>query len=74
MVNMLEGGFISEHDYLIGSKVATVLCGGEVEAGSLVDEDWLLDLEREHFMALLATEKTQARIEHTLKTGRPLRN
>jgi 3-hydroxyacyl-CoA dehydrogenase len=74
MVNMLEGGFISEHDYLIGSRVATVLCGGEVEAGSLVDEDWLLDLEREHFMALLATEKTQARIEHTLKTGRPLRN
>ena len=74
MVNMLEGGFISEHDYLIGSKVATVLCGGEVEAGSLVDEDWLLDLEREHFMALIATEKTQARIEHTLKTGRPLRN
>ena len=74
MVNMLEGGFISEHDYLIGSKVATVLCGGEVEAGSLVDEDWLLDLEREHFISLLATEKTQARIEHTLKTGRPLRN
>ena len=74
MVNMLEGGFISEHDYLIGAKVATVLCGGEVEAGSLVDEEWLLDLEREHFMELLATEKTQARIEHTLKTGRPLRN
>jgi 3-hydroxyacyl-CoA dehydrogenase len=74
MVNMLEGGFISEHDYLIGAKVATVICGGEVEAGSLVDEDWLLDLEREHFMELLATEKTQARIEHTLKTGRPLRN
>jgi 3-hydroxyacyl-CoA dehydrogenase len=74
MVNMLEGGFISEHDYLIGCKVATVICGGEVEAGSLVDEDWLLDLERAHFMELLATEKTQARIEHTLKTGRPLRN
>jgi 3-hydroxyacyl-CoA dehydrogenase len=74
MVNMLEGGYISEHDYLIGSKVATVLCGGEVEAGSLVDEDWLLDLERTHFMELIATEKTQARIEHMLKTGRPLRN
>ena len=56
MVNMLEGGFISEHDYLIGTKVATVICGGDVEAGSLVDEDWLLDLEREHFMELLATE------------------
>jgi 3-hydroxyacyl-CoA dehydrogenase len=74
MVNMLEGGFISEHDYLIGSKVATVICGGDVEAGSLVDEDWLLDLERTHFMELLATEKSQARIEHMLKTGRPLRN
>ena len=74
MVNMLEGGYISEHDYLVGSSVATVICGGEVEAGSLVDEDWLLDLERSHFMALVATEKTQARIEHTLQTGRPLRN
>ncbi|MCC6534613.1 MAG: 3-hydroxyacyl-CoA dehydrogenase [Burkholderiales bacterium] len=74
MVNMLEGGFISEHDYLIGCKVATVICGGDVEGGSLVDEDWLLDLERTHFMELLATEKTQARIDHTLKTGRPLRN
>ncbi len=74
MVNLREGGFISEHDYLVGSKIATVLCGGDVEAGSLVDEDWLLDLERMHFMELLATEKTQARIEHTLKTGKPLRN
>jgi 3-hydroxyacyl-CoA dehydrogenase len=74
MANMLAGGFISEHDYLIGCKVATVICGGEVEAGSLVDEEWMLDLERSHFMELLATEKTQARIEHMLKTGRPLRN
>ncbi|HSG66442.1 MAG TPA: 3-hydroxyacyl-CoA dehydrogenase, partial [Gammaproteobacteria bacterium] len=74
MVNMLEGGQISEHDYLIGSKIATVLCGGDVEAGSLVDEQWFLDLERQHFMELIATEKTQARIEHTLKTGKPLRN
>ena len=46
MVNMLEGGHISEHDYLIGSKVATVMCGGDVEGGSLVDEQWILDLER----------------------------
>jgi 3-hydroxyacyl-CoA dehydrogenase len=74
MQNMLAGGQISEHDYLIGSKVATVLCGGDVEAGSLVDEQWFLDLERAHFMELLATEKTQARIEHMLKTGKPLRN
>ena len=72
MVNMREGGQISEHDYLIGSKVATVMCGGEVEGGSLVDEQWFLDLERRHFMELIATEKTQARIEHMLKTGKPL--
>jgi 3-hydroxyacyl-CoA dehydrogenase len=74
MVNMREGGQISEHDYLIGSKVAEVMCGGEVEGGSLVDEEWFLKLEREAFMELIATEKTQARIEHTLKTGKPLRN
>ena len=74
MVNMMEGGFISEHDYLIGSKIADVMCGGDITPGSLVDEKWLLDLERAAFMELLATEKTQARIEHTLKTGKPLRN
>jgi 3-hydroxyacyl-CoA dehydrogenase len=74
MINMLEGGFISEHDYNIGCRVAETLCGGDVEAGSLVDETWLLDLERKNFMELLATEKTQARIEHMLKNGKPLRN
>lgn len=74
VANMREGGFISEHDYLIAGKIADVMCGGDVEAGSLVDEQWLLDLERRHFMELLATEKTQARIEQMLKTGKPLRN
>ncbi len=74
MLNMREGGFISEHDYNIGCRVAETLCGGDVEAGSLVDEDWLLDLERKNFMELLATEKTQARIEYMLKSGKPLRN
>ena len=74
MANMLAGQYISEHDYLVGSKIAYVMCGGDVEAGSLVDEAWLLELERRCFMELLATEKTQARIEHTLKTGKPLRN
>jgi 3-hydroxyacyl-CoA dehydrogenase len=74
MVNMREGGHISEHDYLIGAKVATVMCGGEVEGGSLADEQWFIELERRHFMELLATAKTQARIEHMLKTGKPLRN
>ncbi len=72
--NMHAGGHISDHDRLIATKVATVMCGGDIEGGSLVDEQWLLDLERQHFMELIATEKTQARIEHMLKTGKPLRN
>ncbi|HNH69505.1 MAG TPA: 3-hydroxyacyl-CoA dehydrogenase/enoyl-CoA hydratase family protein [Nitrosomonas sp.] len=74
LVNMLEGHFISEHDYLIGSKIAHVMCGGNLTPGSLVDEEWFLRLERTAFIELLATEKTQARIAHTLKTGKPLRN
>ncbi|MEO8631576.1 MAG: 3-hydroxyacyl-CoA dehydrogenase, partial [Betaproteobacteria bacterium] len=74
LANMLAGGYISEHDFLVSSKIAYVLCGGDVEAGSLVDEAWFLHLERQCFMELIATEKTQARVEHTLKTGKPLRN
>ena len=74
MVNLLQGGFISEHDYNIGCRVAETMCGGDVEPNSLVDEQWLLDLERKNFMELLATDKTQARIEHMLKNGKPLRN
>jgi len=74
MINMLEGGFISAHDYNIGCRVAETMCGGDVDAGSLVDEDWLLDLERRNFMELLSTEKTQDRIEYMLKNGKPLRN
>jgi len=74
LVNMKEGGFISEHDYEISSRIATVLCGGEVDPGSVVDEKWLLDLERRHFVELAKMPKTQERIEHTLKTGKPLRN
>ncbi|MDO8293071.1 MAG: 3-hydroxyacyl-CoA dehydrogenase/enoyl-CoA hydratase family protein [Gallionella sp.] len=74
MVNLLEGGFISEHDYNIGCRIAETMCGGDVEAGSLVDEQWLLDLERHHFMQLLATDKTKARVEYMLKNGKPLRN
>jgi 3-hydroxyacyl-CoA dehydrogenase len=73
-VNMLEGRFISEHDYEIAKRIATVICGGNIERGSLVDEQWLLDLEREHFIALGLMQKTQERIAHTLKTGKPLRN
>jgi 3-hydroxyacyl-CoA dehydrogenase len=74
LVNMLEGRFISPHDYEIATRIATVLCGGEVDRGSLVDEEWLLKLEREHFVALAQMPKTQERITHMLKTGKPLRN
>jgi 3-hydroxyacyl-CoA dehydrogenase len=74
LVNMLEGRFISPHDYEIATRIATVLCGGEVDRGSLVDENWLLRLEREHFVALAQMPKTQQRIAHMLKTGKPLRN
>ncbi|WP_035382898.1 3-hydroxyacyl-CoA dehydrogenase/enoyl-CoA hydratase family protein [Ferriphaselus sp. R-1] len=74
LVNFVEGGFISEHDHAIASRIAETLCGGDVDSGTLVDEQWLLDLERRHFMELLATDKTQARIEHMLKHSKPLRN
>ena len=74
LVNMLEGRFISEHDFDVASRIADTLCGGQIERGSQVDEQWLLDLERKHFLALAQTPKTQERIVHTLKTGKPLRN
>jgi 3-hydroxyacyl-CoA dehydrogenase len=74
LVNMLEGRFISEHDFEVSLRIATVLCGGNVDRGSLVDEDWLLRLEREHFVALAKMPKTQERIAYTLKNGKPLRN
>jgi len=74
LVNMLEGRFISEHDMEVANRIADTLCGGQIERGSQVDEQWLLDLERKHFVALAQTPKTQERIVHTLKTGKPLRN
>ncbi len=74
LVNMLEGRFISPHDYEIASRIADTLCGGVIERGSQVDEQWLLDLERRHFMELAQMPKTQERILHTLTTGKPLRN
>jgi len=72
--NMLEGHFISPHDYKIAEGIATVLTGGDVENGSMVSQDWLLKLERDYFIELIRTEKTQQRIVYTLKTGKPLRN
>lgn len=74
LVNMKEGGMISAHDYKVSRSVAVALCGGEVEEGSLVDEEWLLTVERQMFVALLKDPLTQARIAHILKTGKPLRN
>ncbi len=74
LVNMLEGHFISEHDFEIGSRIAEVMTGGDVEPGTEVGEDWILALERRHFLALLRNPKTQERIVHTLATGKPLRN
>jgi 3-hydroxyacyl-CoA dehydrogenase len=74
LVNMLEGHFISEHDEEIGRRIATVLCGGEIDRGSKVDEAWIHRLERDHFLELSAMEKTQERIAHMLETGKPLRN
>jgi 3-hydroxyacyl-CoA dehydrogenase len=74
LVNMLEGRFISEHDMEVSTRIATVLCGGDIDRGSLVDEEWLLKLEREHFVALAQMPKTQERIAFMLKNGKPLRN
>ena len=74
LVNMLEGRFISPHDNEIAERIADVLCGGEIDRGAQVDEDWLLRLEREHFVALAQMPKSQERIGHMLKTGKPLRN
>jgi len=74
LVNMRDGNFISAHDFLIASRIAEVVCGGDVEAGSLVSEDWLLALERRAFIDLLGNGKTQERIMGMLQTGKPVRN
>jgi 3-hydroxyacyl-CoA dehydrogenase len=74
LVNMKEGGMISAHDYKVAKAAATALCGGDIETGSLVDEEWLLTVERRLFVELLKTPETQARIKHMLETGKPWRN
>ena len=74
LVNLREGGFISAHDFLIGNKLASVMSGGNVDPGAQVSEDWLLKLELDAFMELLETEQTQARVQHMLENGKPLRN
>jgi 3-hydroxyacyl-CoA dehydrogenase len=72
--NMREAKFISDHDALVAKKVAYVVSGGDVRTNSEVDEELILKLERKAFIDLLKEEKTLARIDHTLKTGKPLRN
>ena len=71
---MQEAGYISDHDKKIGEKIAWVLTGGDLTAPTEVDEQYVLDLEREAFLSLLGERKTQERMQHMLKTGKPLRN
>lgn len=71
---MRQAGYISEYDQHIANKLAHVLAGGDIPAGSLVTEEYLLDLEREAFLSLCGEEKTQQRIQHMLTRGKPLRN
>jgi 3-hydroxyacyl-CoA dehydrogenase len=71
---LLKSGYISEHDYKIASKLAFVLSGGNVPEGTLVDQQYLLDLEREAFLSLIGEPKTQQRMQHMLAKGKPLRN
>jgi len=71
---MKRAGYISDHDALIGEKLARILTGGDLNHTTRVSEQYLLDLEREAFLSLIGTRKSQDRIAHMLKTGKPLRN
>jgi len=72
--NLEQGGEITAYERIIAARVADILCGGDVPAGALLSEQYLLDLEREGFLALCGEAKTLERIGHLLKTGKPLRN
>ena len=72
--NMLNGKFMSDYDAFLAKRIAYVMSGGDVKVGSAVDEDTILKLEREAFVDFCKEEKTIARIDHMLKTGKPLRN
>ena len=74
LVNMRGGGFISDHDQHIATLIAEVVCGGDVDAGTLVNEEYLMSLERKAFCALIQHPKTQERILGMLSTGKPVRN
>jgi 3-hydroxyacyl-CoA dehydrogenase len=71
---MLRGGYASEHDAVVARKLGYILAGGSITAPQTVPEQYVLDLEREAFVSLCGERKTQERIAHTLKTGKPLRN
>jgi len=71
---LLRGGYASEYDAHVARKLAHILAGGALSAPQLVSEQYVLDLEREAFVSLCGEKKTQERIAHTLKTGKPLRN
>jgi len=74
MHQMKRGGFISDHDFAIGSKLAFILCGGDCNSVQEVAEEYILDLEREAFLSLCGDRKTLERIQHMLQKGKPLRN
>jgi 3-hydroxyacyl-CoA dehydrogenase len=74
LANMRDGGFISAHDFHISTLIAEVVCGGDVDAGSLVTEEYLMTMERDRFCSLLDHPKTQERIMGMLQTGKPVRN
>ncbi|MFT2628426.1 hypothetical protein, partial [Escherichia coli] len=74
LVNMRDGGFISEFDQHVASLIANVVCGGDVDAGTLVDEAYLMKLERKAFCHLIGHPKTHERILGMLNTGKPVRN
>jgi 3-hydroxyacyl-CoA dehydrogenase len=69
-----RGNYISDHDRKIADKLAYVLCGGDLTAGTRVSEQYLLDLEREAFLSLIGERKTLERMQSILTTGKPLRN
>ena len=71
---MVRGGFISDYDAHVAKKLAYIITGGDLSHKTLVSEQYLLDLEREAFVSLCGEKKTQERIQHMLKTGKPLRN
>ena len=74
LVNMRDGGFISGHDFHIAKLIAEVVCGGQVDAGTLVSEEYLMAMERKAFCSLLNHPKTQERIMGMMSTGKPVRN